>query len=301
MATDTKAEYTIQFDLFELDPRNYQLRRNGLPIDLPPQTLRILALLAARPNELITRKEIKDALWPGENHGDFDSRLNVAVKELREALGDDAERPRYVQTVRKAGYRFIAPVRTPVREPQISAVSAILDPADVHVIRESRHKQLATWKTLLVGFALGVAAFGSARWIGRIHSKPIIMGVSAVSAENQEIRIVGHGLGRHRPFNLIGLDTPYLMVGDDTAHWMAAKMDPDRVSDVTVLVSDWSDTLVTIKGFSGMYGQGPPNQGNWKLHPGDKLRIRLWNPQYESAGFAECLMTVGGEDAVCSK
>jgi len=70
-------------------------------------------MLAERPGALITRKEIKEALWPDESYGDFDSRINFAVKKLRETLADDAEQPRYVQTVRNAGYRFIAPVREP--------------------------------------------------------------------------------------------------------------------------------------------------------------------------------------------
>lgn len=91
------------------------------------------------------------------------------------------------------------------------------------------------------------------------------------------------------------------MIGDDTAKWMAAKMNPDSISYVTILVQDWSDTLVTVRGFSGMYGQGDPKQGNWKFHAGDKVRIRLWNPQHESAGFGECVVTVGAGDTACSK
>jgi len=72
MAADPVREPTIQFDVFELDQRNSQFRRNGLPVDLPPQALKILSLLASRPNQLVTRGDIKDALWPGEGHGDFD-------------------------------------------------------------------------------------------------------------------------------------------------------------------------------------------------------------------------------------
>ncbi len=110
---EEKREGRIQFDLFELDVKKSQLRRRGLPVDLPPQALKVLGILAEHPNELVTRKEIREALWPGELHGDFDSRMNFAVRKLRETLGDDAERPRYVQTVRNSGYRFIAPVREP--------------------------------------------------------------------------------------------------------------------------------------------------------------------------------------------
>src|ERR1039458_5725251 len=104
---------SIRFDMFELDAQRGRLRRSGVPVDLPPQALKLLAILAERADELVTREEIQGALWPGQFYGDFDSRLSFAVRKLREALRDDAEQPRYIQTVRNAGYRFIAPVREP--------------------------------------------------------------------------------------------------------------------------------------------------------------------------------------------
>jgi DNA-binding winged helix-turn-helix (wHTH) protein len=310
MAASTVYGPSIRFDLFELDPKTLQLRRGGLPVDLPPQALKILFLLASRPDQLVTRDEIKEALWPEETHGDFDSRLNVTIKELREALGDDAERPRYVQTVRKGGYRFIAPVRQlsgvamPVLVPSAPANSTDTAAAQVGlayvppVLEPTRRSAL---KLLLLGFLLGVAFLGLAQWLRTVHGKPVILRVSAITADqSHEIRIVGHGLGRHVPFNVLGLDTPYLMIGDETSDWMAAKMDPDRVSDVTVLVQDWSDTLITIKGFSGMYGLGDAKQGNWRLHDKDQVRIRVWNPQ-TGVQADDCLVTVGSGDTVCSK
>jgi len=307
---ERKREGSIRFDLFELDAKESQLRRSGVPVDLPPQALRVLGILAERPDELVTRKEIQEALWPGELYGDFDSRLNFAVKKLREALGDDAEQPRYVQTVRNAGYRFIAPVRAALTAemnmsglaapPRLMPANSAHSPSGRTVSSGLIHQ--SALRPVLVGFVSGIAALGLAQWLLNMHPKPVIEKVSAIQAEQvQEIRIVGRGLGRHAPFPRVGLDTPYLMVGDDTAHWMAAKMDSDSLSDVTVLVQDWSDTLVTIKGFSGMYGQGDVSQGNWRLHPADRLRIRVWNPQHENAGFGECLVIVGGGDTMCSK
>jgi DNA-binding winged helix-turn-helix (wHTH) protein len=121
----------IRFDVFELDAGNGQLRRSGLPVDLSPQLLTILGMLAGRPGQVVTRKELKEALWPGQSYGDFDSRLNFAVKKLREALGDDAEQPRYIQTVRNAGYRLIAPLR----EPQ--ALSSVLRDPDYSESKQS--------------------------------------------------------------------------------------------------------------------------------------------------------------------
>lgn len=312
MGTDPKpipSAPPVRFDLFELDSKNAQLRRAGLPVDVSPQALKILALLTEHPNELVSRDDIKGALWPAESHGDFDSRLNFAVKRLREALGDDAEQPRYIQTIRNAGYRFIAPVRpastaempTPLVQAEVSRVPLTIS-ADRPVGIVSHPLISPALRFLLMGFALGFATFGLAQKVLNVHLKPVIESVSAVEAEQvQQIRIVGHGLGRHAPFFRVGLDTPYLMIGDDTEHWMAGQMNADSISDVTVLVQDWSDTLITIKGFSGMYGQGDPREGNWRLHLGDKVRIRVWDPQHQSAGFAECTITVGSGDTVCSK
>jgi DNA-binding winged helix-turn-helix (wHTH) protein len=304
----TTLDSLLRFDLFELDAQSGQLWRSGVLVDLPPQALRILILLAERPNLLITRQEIKDVLWPEENYGDFDSRLNFAIRKVREALNDNAEQPRYIRTVRKAGYMFIAPVRfSSAAETKLPTVlpaplrANSTDHASPHAISPGLVSESAL-RLLLLGSALGIAALAITQALLSFHPRPVVEGISAIEAEQtQEIRIVGHGLGRHAPFDAVGLDTPDLMIGDDTAHWMAALMDADRMSEVTVLVKDWSDTLITLKGFSGRYGQGDASQGNWKLHPGDKVRVRVWNPQYEKAGFGECTVTVGGGEAVCSK
>jgi DNA-binding winged helix-turn-helix (wHTH) protein len=311
----TTCDSLLRFDLFELDTSSSQFWRSGVPVDLPPQALRILILLAGSPNILVTREEIKRVLWPNESYGDFDSRLNFAIRKLREALSDSAERPRYIRTVRKAGYMFIAPVRpsslaetsvsTPTAMPDLMSASSPYGGSGSVVPSSPKNRWVS--RSFLIGFAWGfvlgvAAALALIQVLANLHPKPVIERISAVEAEQtQEIRITGRGLGHHVPFTGVGLDTPDLMIGDDTVHWMAGLMDADRVSDVTVRVQDWSDTLITIKGFSGMYGQGDPRQGEWKLHPGDRLRIRVWNPQHENAGFGECAVTVGSGDTVCSK
>ncbi|HKM84776.1 MAG TPA: winged helix-turn-helix domain-containing protein [Terriglobales bacterium] len=101
----------FRFGAFELDERNRELRDSGLLIDVPPQAFKILTMLVRRSQELVTREEIRNVLWPAESSGDFDSRLNFEIRRIREALHDDADRPRYVATVRKRGYKFIASVQ----------------------------------------------------------------------------------------------------------------------------------------------------------------------------------------------
>lgn len=109
MATATT---TVRFGIFELDIQAGELRKDGVPVRLPPQPYKLLVLLASRPGHVVTRQEIRDALWSDGTTVDFEQGVNFSIKQVREALGDDAEAPRYVQTLPRRGYRFIAPVQT---------------------------------------------------------------------------------------------------------------------------------------------------------------------------------------------
>jgi DNA-binding winged helix-turn-helix (wHTH) protein len=102
----------VRFGIFELDVQAGELRKDGAPVRLPPQPYKLLVLLASRPGQIVTRQEIQNALWGDGTNVDFEQGVNFSVKQVREALGDDADEPRYVQTVPKRGYRFIAPVQT---------------------------------------------------------------------------------------------------------------------------------------------------------------------------------------------
>jgi DNA-binding winged helix-turn-helix (wHTH) protein len=87
-----------------------ELRKHGVPIRLQEQPFRVLATLAERPGEIVTREELRERIWPKDTFVDFDQSLNKAVNRVREALHDDAGTPQYVETVPRRGYRFIAPV-----------------------------------------------------------------------------------------------------------------------------------------------------------------------------------------------
>ena len=104
---------TIHFSLFELDLKAGELRRNGSRIRLQEQPFQILVSLLERPGEVVTREELQRKLWPSETFVDFDHGLNAAIRRLRDALGDSADTPRFVETVARRGYRFIAPVSRP--------------------------------------------------------------------------------------------------------------------------------------------------------------------------------------------
>jgi TolB-like protein/DNA-binding winged helix-turn-helix (wHTH) protein len=99
----------VRFGTFELDLRARELHKNGLKIHLPEQSIQILAMLLERPGEVVTREEIQAKLWPDDTIVEFDHSINAAVKRLRQALGDSADNARFVETLARRGYRFIAP------------------------------------------------------------------------------------------------------------------------------------------------------------------------------------------------
>ena len=102
---------TLRFGVFEVDLRAGELRKHGVRIKLQEQPFQVLALLLKRPGDLVTRDELRQELWPAHTFVDFDRGLNKAMTKLRSALGDSAESPRYIETLHRRGYRFLAPVR----------------------------------------------------------------------------------------------------------------------------------------------------------------------------------------------
>src|SRR6059036_212265 len=102
----------LRFGVFEVDLRAGELTKRGLRIRLQEQPFQVLAMLLEKPGELVTREELREKLW-GQTVVDFDHGLNKAINKIREALGDSAENPRFVETVARRGYRFLADV-TPI-------------------------------------------------------------------------------------------------------------------------------------------------------------------------------------------
>lgn len=100
----------VQFGTFEVDLRAGELRREGRKIKVQEQPFQLLTLLLERPGDVVSRDELRTRLWPADTFVDFDHGLNAAIRRLRDALGDSAENPRFVETVARRGYRFIAPV-----------------------------------------------------------------------------------------------------------------------------------------------------------------------------------------------
>lgn len=100
-----------RFGVFELDFRAGDLRKNGTKLRLQGQPLQVLVILLERAGEVVTREQLREKLWPSDTFVDFDHSLNTAINKVREALGDSASSPRFIETLARRGYRFIAPVQ----------------------------------------------------------------------------------------------------------------------------------------------------------------------------------------------
>src|SRR6202140_5174723 len=110
MQHTSHASKMVRCGVFEIDLKAFELRKHGLRLKLAEQPFQILAILLEQPGEVITRDELRERLWPGDTFVDFDHGLNNAVMRLREVLGDSPENPRFIETLPRRGYRFIAPV-----------------------------------------------------------------------------------------------------------------------------------------------------------------------------------------------
>lgn len=121
MSTSNPLRAVFRFGAYEVDSRTGELRKSGMRIRCQEQPLQVLVALLERPGELLTREELRQRVWPEDTFVDFDHALNTAVKKIRAALNDEADSPRYLETVPRRGYRFIAPVQTdmtPARIPE---------------------------------------------------------------------------------------------------------------------------------------------------------------------------------------
>ncbi len=170
----TERTRRIRFDAFDVDMRAGEVRKHGIRLKLHRQPFQVLSLLLEHPGDIVTREELRQKLWPGDTFVDFDTGLNSAVKKLRDALCDSAEKPRYIETLPRRGYRFIAQVQNgdlstgvapieslaviPLRPNPNENELRVERPADGEVdVRPTRTSRARLW--LVLGGAAGLAFF----------------------------------------------------------------------------------------------------------------------------------------------
>ena len=162
MGEPTGATRCLQFNGFEVDLRAGELRKQGRRVKLQEQPFQVLAILLERPGDMITREELHKRLWPADTFVDFDHGLNIAVNKLRQALGDSADEPRFIETLPRRGYRFLGTVEEPAVPVTPEEESSSADP---------RSARRSTWPAIVVA-ALALAAvvfggIGAKAWWGR--------------------------------------------------------------------------------------------------------------------------------------
>lgn len=171
----------IRFGPFELDRSSGELRKFGHKVRLQEQPFQILGLLLDQPGELITREQLQQKLWPADTYVDFEHGLNNAIKRLREALSDSAERPRYVETLPRRGYRFIAELQPMEKPPAAAPEPVFLDlavPAPVRTLRGSA----AALTTIAIISALFMGGFYVLR--SNVPARPTIRSIAVLPLEN---------------------------------------------------------------------------------------------------------------------
>src|ERR1700727_2231887 len=113
MPEDHQPDGQLRFGVFEVDLRAGELHKHGLRVRLQDQPFQVLSILLEHPGAVVTREELQKKLWPADTFVDFDHGLNKAISKIREALNDSAENPRFIETLARRGYRFLAEVKVP--------------------------------------------------------------------------------------------------------------------------------------------------------------------------------------------
>jgi TolB-like protein/DNA-binding winged helix-turn-helix (wHTH) protein/Tfp pilus assembly protein PilF len=159
MGTSNPLPAIFRFGAFEVDSRTGELRKNGMRIRCQEQPLQVLVALLERPGELLSREELRQRVWLEDTFVDFDHALNTAVKKIRAALNDEADSPRYLETVPRRGYRFIAPVKTEMMPGPTNE-----DPAVSDVELPEAHRPLVNRRTAVLAAALVAVVGGGYYW-----------------------------------------------------------------------------------------------------------------------------------------
>ena len=178
MQEDQHLPGRLRFGVFEADLGNGELRKHGLRVRLQAQPFQVLAMLLEHPGEIVTREELQKKLWPGDTLVDFDHGLNKSINKIRDALGDSAESPRFVETVARRGYRFLAEVKSVdgsgyrnVAELPTTATRTSSEDIGIQSGKAATRKYVLTKPLLAVIIAAGVVA-ALAFWAVRVRGRP---------------------------------------------------------------------------------------------------------------------------------
>jgi DNA-binding winged helix-turn-helix (wHTH) protein/tetratricopeptide (TPR) repeat protein len=245
----------FRFGVFEFDEATLELTKGGRAVSLRPQPLKLLALLLARPGELVSRDSLQRALWGGDTFVDFEQGVNHAIRELRAALGDTAESPRFIQTLPKRGYRFIAPVeRMPASIAEAPVAATTAAPTALPEAPTPRRRPYRLWIAATAAAVLAIGIVMAWRALrSDAASNPYAMATLAVRPfSSPEDPTLGVGLANAISARLGGQQTVSVGSSDTGASHVLEGEITIAGTDVTVLarleevarrVTVWSDRV----------------------------------------------------------
>jgi len=194
MLEDRHLAGRLRFGVFEMDLRAGELRKHGLKIRLQEQPFQVLAMLVEHGGEVVTREELQKKLWPADTFVDFDHGLNKAINKIREALSDSSESPRFVETVSRRGYRFLADVKdvdaatvlSPELATQPHSAAEVRDRADLagKLAMPKHHLPPPTWKISVFVLLLLIASLAGWKLHSWNHSSPVIRSLAVLPLES---------------------------------------------------------------------------------------------------------------------
>jgi Tol biopolymer transport system component/DNA-binding winged helix-turn-helix (wHTH) protein len=288
----------VSFGSFEVDLRAGELHRGGRKVKIQNQPFQILAMLLERPGEVVTRDEMRSRLWPAETFVDFDHGLNSAVRRLRDALGDSAEKPTYVETLGRRGYRFIHPVERngsdaaekldgpPRAAVVIIPMPTVTEQGDCDTVVKMKSRTLAM---ALAAVFVSCAAAGLAYFWARPSAVPTASNYQQLTHDGREKWIVGTdgarlylGLGLYGSQNI-----GEISVSGGEPRIVAT---PPAANLIPVDLSSNGAEVLAVD------GQGAPFHGNlWSVHLPDGAPRRLgsveghtgsWSPDDKSLVYS---------------
>jgi len=207
MPVSAPAGSVLRFDIFQLDLRASELRKRGVKLRLQGQPLQVLATLLKHSGDLVTREELRDQIWPADTFVDFDHSLHNAIARIREALGDSAQSPRYIETLPRRGYRFIGQIEEVAPEPAERAAD------EDEQITSSSPKQRTKILAILTAAALTLAL---ALWT---------------------VPMFSHGTGTHSPIRSIAVLPLQNLSGDASQEFFVDGMTEELITDLAKLSS----------------------------------------------------------------
>lgn len=287
-----------RFGPFELDPQCGQLRKDGVGLKLQGQPVQILEILLEHPRQLVTREELRERLWASDTFVDFDHCLNTAIKKLRQALGDEADTPRYIETLPRRGYRFVAELAAQDGPPKNSeagpvatedVIGKVAISLPLPAIKAAADSRLRGGRSLWIAIstmllALAVAAF----WLTRPPPLPKIVSAHSLTKTGfrKEARVVTDGVSvyfqEYRPSGLATLQVR--ITGGEPSDVTLSK---DEHSYLQGISPDGSSLL--------MAGAGPKGRPDTWIQPlpagptrliMKDARWPLWTPDGKSILFA---------------